>query len=133
MSLMIKHEAPPVVNDINVTPMVDVVLVLDKSGSMNDLPPDAGMGNMTTKVQILKSAVDAFVGNWLMLDAPTMDGGDWSNDRLGLVFFGFGLDGFLHERDHAGGRVVGVVSHVDEMRQRIPSLPDYRRQGTRQT
>src|ERR1700687_1961025 len=28
MSLMIKHEAPPVVNDINVTPMVDVMLVI---------------------------------------------------------------------------------------------------------
>jgi Mg-chelatase subunit ChlD len=66
---------------------LDVVLVLDKSGSMNDLPPDAGAGNMTTKVQILRSAVEAFVGNWQLLDAPTMDGGDWSNDRLGLVFF----------------------------------------------
>ena len=28
MSLMIKHEAPPPVNDINVTPMVDVMLVI---------------------------------------------------------------------------------------------------------
>jgi von Willebrand factor type A domain. len=66
---------------------LDVVLVLDKSGSMNDLPPDAGVGNMTTKVQILKSAVGAFVANWQALDQPTMDGGDWSGDRLGLVFF----------------------------------------------
>ncbi|MEA2165638.1 MAG: hypothetical protein QOK37_3765 [Thermoanaerobaculia bacterium] len=66
---------------------LDVVLVLDKSGSMNDLPPDVGMGNMTTKVEILKSAVEAFVANWQSLDAPTMDGGDWSADRLGLVFF----------------------------------------------
>jgi hypothetical protein len=66
---------------------LDVVLVLDKSGSMNDLPPDAGPGNMTTKVEILKPAVDAFVANWEALDAPTMDGGDWSGDRIGLVFF----------------------------------------------
>jgi hypothetical protein len=66
---------------------LDVVLVLDKSGSMNELPPDAGAGNMTTKVQILKSAVDAFVANWQMLDQPTMDGGDWSGDRIGVVFF----------------------------------------------
>jgi hypothetical protein len=66
---------------------LDVVLVLDKSGSMNELPPDAGNGNMTTKVQILKSAVDAFVANWQMLDQPTMDGGDWSGDRIGVVFF----------------------------------------------
>jgi biopolymer transport protein ExbD len=28
MSVIIKHEAPPVVNDINVTPMVDVMLVI---------------------------------------------------------------------------------------------------------
>ncbi|HXH90566.1 MAG TPA: vWA domain-containing protein [Thermoanaerobaculia bacterium] len=66
---------------------LDVVLVLDKSGSMNDLPPDAGAGNVTTKVQILKSAVDAFVANWQMLDQPTADGGDWSGDRIGVVFF----------------------------------------------
>ncbi|MEA2238777.1 MAG: hypothetical protein QOC81_3501 [Thermoanaerobaculia bacterium] len=67
---------------------LDVVLVLDKSGSMNELPPDVGMGgNSPTKVVILKSAVDAFVGNWEQLDAPTMDGGDWSGDRIGVVFF----------------------------------------------
>lgn len=66
---------------------LDVVLVLDKSGSMNDLPPDAGAGNTTTKVQILKSAVDAFVANWQMLDQPTADGGDWSGDRIGVVLF----------------------------------------------
>jgi hypothetical protein len=67
---------------------LDVVLVLDKSGSMNDLPPDVSMGgNSPTKVEILKPAVNAFVANWEALDAPTMDGGDWSGDRIGLVFF----------------------------------------------
>jgi hypothetical protein len=63
----------------------DVVLVLDKSGSMADLPPGANGG--ATKVEILKSAVDAFVGNWEQLDQPTMAGAEWSHDRLGLVFF----------------------------------------------
>ena len=66
---------------------LDVVLVLDKSGSIADIPPGAGVGSMTTKVQILKSAVEAFVVNWLLIDLPTMDGGDWSDDRIGVVFF----------------------------------------------
>ena len=66
---------------------LDVVLVLDKSGSIADIPPGAGIGSMTTKEQILKSATEAFVANWQVIDAPTMDGGDWSDDRLGVVFF----------------------------------------------
>jgi hypothetical protein len=64
---------------------LDVVLVLDKSGSMADLPPGANAG--ATKIEILKSAVDAFVGSWEAIDAPTPEGGDWSQDRIGLVFF----------------------------------------------
>src|SRR5258708_3785672 len=63
----------------------DIVLVLDKSGSMADLPPGAAAG--ATKVAILKSAVKAFVGNWEQLDQPTMAGAEWKHDRLGLVFF----------------------------------------------
>ncbi len=63
----------------------DIAIVLDKSGSMADLPPGAAAG--ATKVQILKSAVQAFVGNWEQLDQPTMSGAEWSEDRLGLVFF----------------------------------------------
>ena len=68
---------------------LDVVLVLDKSGSMNDLPPDAGSGGLDPmpKVVLLKAAVGAFIANWEQLDAPTMDGGDWSGDRIGVVFF----------------------------------------------
>jgi hypothetical protein len=63
----------------------DVAIVLDKSGSMADLPPGANAG--ATKVQILKSAVNAFVADWEQLDQPTMSGAEWSHDRLGLVFF----------------------------------------------
>jgi hypothetical protein len=63
----------------------DVVLVLDKSGSMADLPPGAAAG--AVKIDILKSAVQAFVGDWEQLDQPTASGAEWSHDRLGLVFF----------------------------------------------
>ena len=66
---------------------LDVVLVLDKSGSMAERPAGGGRAGTTTKVQILKSAVEAFVANWQVIDAPTMDGGDWSDDRIGVVFF----------------------------------------------
>jgi hypothetical protein len=62
----------------------DVALVLDKSGSMSELPPGANAG--PTKVDYLKSAVQAFVGNWEALDAPSGTT-DYSGDRLSLVFF----------------------------------------------
>jgi hypothetical protein len=62
----------------------DVAIVLDKSGSMADLPPGAAAG--ATKIEILKSAVNTFVGNWEQLDQP-VNGAEWSHDRLGLVFF----------------------------------------------
>ncbi|HEV7427807.1 MAG TPA: vWA domain-containing protein [Thermoanaerobaculia bacterium] len=65
--------------------MFDVALVLDKSGSMNDLPP--GALNGPKKIDILKSAVQNFVGQWELLDAPPGGGPEWSGDRLGLVFF----------------------------------------------
>ena len=42
---------------------LDVALVLDKSGSMAALPPDAGGG--ATKVEILKSALQAFIAAWM--------------------------------------------------------------------
>ncbi|MEA2325347.1 MAG: hypothetical protein QOE68_306, partial [Thermoanaerobaculia bacterium] len=63
----------------------DVALVLDKSGSMNDLPP--GALNGPKKIDILKSAVQNFVGQWQLLDAPAGGGPEWSGDRMGLVFF----------------------------------------------
>jgi hypothetical protein len=66
----------------------DVVLVLDKSGSMADFPPGAGSGPMNpTKAQILKSAMTTFVSQWAEIDQPTVDGLEWSHDRLGVVFF----------------------------------------------
>jgi hypothetical protein len=64
----------------------DVVLVLDKSGSMADNPP--GTNVPPTKADILKSAVQGFVSQWEQIDAP--NGGstaDYSPDRLGIVFF----------------------------------------------
>ncbi|HEX7191962.1 MAG TPA: vWA domain-containing protein [Thermoanaerobaculia bacterium] len=64
----------------------DVVLVLDKSGSMADNPPGAAVP--PSKADILKSAVQGFVSQWEQVDAPC--GGctsDYSPDRIGLVFF----------------------------------------------
>jgi len=63
----------------------DVVLVLDKSGSMADFPPGAISG--PKKHEILKSAVQAFVAGWQQIDAPVATGEEWSGDRLGVVFF----------------------------------------------
>ncbi|MEK6374731.1 MAG: vWA domain-containing protein [Acidobacteriota bacterium] len=63
----------------------DVVLVLDKSGSMSDFPPGAISG--PKKHEILKSAVQAFVTGWQQIDAPLATGEEWSNDRMGVVFF----------------------------------------------
>jgi hypothetical protein len=65
--------------------LFDVVLVLDKSGSMNDNPP--GAGAPPTKIEILKSAVQGFVGQWMMIDAPPGGGAEYSGDRIGMVFF----------------------------------------------
>ncbi len=65
--------------------LFDVALVLDKSGSMNDLPPGAASG--PKKIDILKSAVQNFIGQWMLLDAPPGGGPEWSGDRMGLVFF----------------------------------------------
>ncbi|HEV7485143.1 MAG TPA: vWA domain-containing protein [Thermoanaerobaculia bacterium] len=63
----------------------DVALVLDKSGSMNDLPPGAQAG--PKKIDILKTAVQNFIGQWELLDAPPGGGAEYSGDRIGLVFF----------------------------------------------
>jgi hypothetical protein len=65
--------------------MFDVVLVLDKSGSMSDFPPGAISG--PKKHEILKSAVQAFVVGWQQIDAPVATGEEWPNDRLAVVFF----------------------------------------------
>ncbi|MEO8382748.1 MAG: vWA domain-containing protein [Acidobacteriota bacterium] len=64
---------------------IDVVLVLDKSGSMNDRPPGALSG--PTKAAVLQSAVQVFVAQWREVDQPTAEGLEWSEDRIGVVFF----------------------------------------------
>jgi len=63
----------------------DVGIVLDKSGSMNDLPPGANTG--ANKASILKSAITNFVAEWQQMDQPTPDGAEWQQDRLGDIFF----------------------------------------------
>ncbi|HEX3067840.1 MAG TPA: vWA domain-containing protein [Thermoanaerobaculia bacterium] len=74
----------------------DVALVLDKSGSMADFPPGAISG--PKKFEILKTAVQNFVGQWELLDAPPGGGPEWSGDRIGLVFF----DSIAHPQVLAG-------------------------------
>jgi Outer membrane protein beta-barrel domain len=71
---------------------LDVVLVLDSSGSMSERPP--GVDSGPTKAEILRSAVNAFIAQWRQLDAPIIDsetglatGVENSPDRLGIVFF----------------------------------------------
>lgn len=65
---------------------LDVVLVLDRSGSMNELPP--GVASGASKAAILKSALAAFIAQWQEIDAP-LEGNqvDLTGDRIGVVFF----------------------------------------------
>lgn len=63
---------------------LDVILVLDESGSMGSLPPNVGAGD--TRWQILEKAVTAFVNRWEVIDAPVPPK-EWSADRIGVVFF----------------------------------------------
>jgi hypothetical protein len=56
---------------------VDIVLVLDMSGSMNDPAPGAASG--TPKIDILKSAVTLFLETWRDYAIP--------EDRIGVVYF----------------------------------------------
>ena len=64
---------------------LDVILVLDKSGSMSGLPPEAEDG--ASKAAILRSAMKTFVAQWNALDAPGEFGSEFPADRVGLVFF----------------------------------------------
>jgi hypothetical protein len=66
---------------------IDVILVLDKSGSMADKPPGAGNGpGVPSKADILRAAAKTFVANWRTIDAPS-GSFNWSEDRIGIVFF----------------------------------------------
>lgn len=64
---------------------LDVVLVLDASGSMNGRPPGATTG--PTKAELLRSALTTFVAQWAELDAPFEGAGEWPADRIGVIFF----------------------------------------------
>ncbi|HEV7764152.1 MAG TPA: vWA domain-containing protein [Thermoanaerobaculia bacterium] len=64
---------------------IDLVLVLDKSGSMSGLPPGALSG--PSKATILHSAISNFIAAWREIDQPTPEGLEWSEDRIGVVFF----------------------------------------------
>jgi hypothetical protein len=77
--------APALVANDRGRDFFDVVLVLDKSGSMAGLPPDALSG--ATKVEILKSAVETFVSQWRQIDAPVPTGQQWPHDRIADIFF----------------------------------------------
>jgi len=77
----------------------DVALVLDKSGSMADIPPGANPGpQQPSKAAILMSAMDAFVAQWEQLDGAMPNGMEWSKDRLGVVQF----DATPHSQTLAG-------------------------------
>jgi hypothetical protein len=77
----------------------DVALVLDKSGSMADLPPGAGPSPMQpSKADILRSAMDAFVAQWMQLDGAMPAGAEWPKDRMGVVQF----DSTAHTQTLAG-------------------------------
>jgi von Willebrand factor type A domain len=58
---------------------LDVAIVLDRSGSMTEFPPDSSVA--PTKAEILKSAMKTFVATWSEMDVP------YSDDRMGIVFF----------------------------------------------
>ena len=64
----------------------DVVLVLDKSGSMNDLPPGAISGaKKIDDPQVGRAPLRRRSGSrWI---SRRRDGAEWSHDRMGIVFF----------------------------------------------
>lgn len=64
---------------------LDVILVLDKSGSMIRRPPGASSG--PTKAELLRSALTTFVAQWKELDAPFEGAFEFPGDRIGVVFF----------------------------------------------
>lgn len=72
---------------------LNVVLVLDKSGSMSELVP----GSADVRWNRLKSSVEQFVKVWQVAGAPpaalgTVSSDGHPDDRLGLVFFNSGTD-----------------------------------------
>jgi hypothetical protein len=85
---------------------IDLVLVLDKSGSMADIAPGAGASpKQPSKATILKSAMATFVSQWREIDQPIPGAGEWSHDRIGVVFF----DGAVAPQMLAGADAPGNV------------------------
>lgn len=71
---------------------LDVVLVLDKSGSMLSLPVGAPAGFTKSRWQVLRETVEQFVNLWVQADdSPIPPGGalpiDVPQDRIAVVFF----------------------------------------------
>jgi opacity protein-like surface antigen len=78
---------------------LDIILVLDKSGSMSSLPPGAPGGFTDSKWKILNDAVTEFVNFWTQADDgnPSFSTGgsfslDSTQDRIAAIFFSSALD-----------------------------------------
>jgi hypothetical protein len=79
--------APPGAVALSRHPL-DVVLVLDKSGSMGWALPGAPWGSLPTRWTVLGTALDQFEALWEQAAE-----GDVVNDRIGLVHFDSGATG----------------------------------------
>jgi opacity protein-like surface antigen len=67
---------------------LDVILVLDNSGSMSSPPPDLPAGYPPdSKWTYLKNGVSQFISVWAQSDLANTGGSDLANDRIGVVFF----------------------------------------------
>jgi hypothetical protein len=64
---------------------IDLLLVLDHSGSMSDVAPGAPPAS-SSKWEILRDSITSLVNRWTILDAP-MGGSEWSGDRINMVLF----------------------------------------------
>lgn len=99
---------------------LDVILVLDKTGSMAGLPPEADEGASASKAEILRAAMKTFVAQWTALDAPGEFGSEFPADRIGLVFFDSAATpqtvsgGFFVERG-GGNNWNAINTHIDTL------------------
>ena len=116
--------APPGAMSLSRHP-IDVILVLDRSGSMSWELPGAPIGSIPTRWTVLGTALDQFEALWEQASEADVTG-----DRLGVVLFdtnaiqrSFGTDGNFKRRD---GTVVAGDTHAwDEVLRSAKSLPPY--------